>query len=68
MQSYGGHDTCPRVQVIFIIGGCTWSEVQAAHELSSGVEIVLGSTHLIEGGDYFLQELASLSRPPNGAP
>jgi syntaxin-binding protein 1 len=50
-----------RVLVLFVIGGCTWSEIQAAHELSSGVDIVLGSTHLIEGGDHFLQELRAIS-------
>ena len=55
-------------QVIFIIGGCTWSEVQAAHELSSGVEIVLGSTHLIESGDHFLADLASLSQQTSARP
>jgi hypothetical protein len=51
------------LQVVFVIGGCTWSEVQAAHEGSSGVDIVLGSTDLIENGEAFLQCLASLSAP-----
>lgn len=50
-----------RAQVVFIIGGCTWSEIQAAHECSTGVDIVLGSTRLIENGEDFLQDLASLS-------
>jgi Sec1 family len=49
------------VQVVFVIGGATWSEVQAAHELSSGVEVFLGSTNLLEGGNAFLEQLASLT-------
>ena len=55
------------VQVVFVIGGCTWSEIQAAHELSSGVEVVLGSTGLIEGGDHFLELLSGLSRPAHSS-
>lgn len=56
------------VQVVFIVGGCTWSEVQSAHELSQqhGVEVVLGSTSIIEGGEDFLQQMELLA--PYDAP
>lgn len=53
--------------MVFVIGGCTWSEVQAAHECSAGVDIVLGSTRLIENGEDFLQDLASLSAARSGS-
>jgi hypothetical protein len=42
--------------------------VQAAHEGSSGVDIVLGSTDVIENGEAFLQRLASLSSPEGAFP
>lgn len=51
------------LQVVFIVGGCTWSEIQCAHELSQqhGVEVVLGSTGIIEGGEEFLQQMKTLA-------
>lgn len=56
------------VQVVFIVGGCTWSEIQSAHELSQqhGVEVVLGSTSIIEGGEDFLHQMEVLA--PYDAP
>jgi hypothetical protein len=55
------------MQVFFIVGGCTWSEIQSVHELSQqhGVEVVLGSTSLINGGEDFLRDMARLA--PFGA-
>lgn len=49
-----------------MIGGCTWSEIQAAHELSAqhGLEVVLGSTRLIESGEDFLKDMARLAPHP----
>lgn len=51
------------LQVVFIVGGCTWSEVQSAHELSQqhGIEVILGSTNIIEGGEEFLQQMSHLA-------
>ena len=48
---------------MFIVGGCTWSEVQSAHELSQqhGVEVVLGSTGIIDGGEAFLHQMEKLA-------
>lgn len=51
------------MQVIFVVGGCTWSEIQSAHELSQqhGVEVLLGSTSLIESGEDFLRDMGRLA-------
>lgn len=49
-----------------MVGGVTWSEVQAAHELSKqhGVEIVLGGTSIIHSGEEFLHQLESMDTAP----
>ena len=51
------------LQVMFVVGGCTWSEIQAVHELSQhhGVEVLLGSTSMIDSGEDFLRDMGRLA-------
>lgn len=51
------------MQVVFVVGGCTWSEVQSVHELSQqhGVEVLLGSTSMIHSGEDFLRDMGRLA-------
>ena len=51
------------LQVMFVVGGCTWSEIQAVHELSQqhGVEVLLGSTNMINSGEDFLRDMGRLA-------
>lgn len=46
-----------------MLGGYTWSEVQAAHELSQQhkIQVILGGTHMIHTGEAFLKDLLKLS-------
>lgn len=48
---------------MFVVGGCTWSEIQAVHELSQqhGVEVLLGSTNMINSGEDFLRDMGRLA-------
>lgn len=51
------------MQVMFVVGGCTWSEIQSVHELSQqhGVEVLLGSTSMINSGEDFLRDMGRLA-------
>jgi len=57
--------TGPRI-IIFIAGGLSYSEIRIAHKLSQkphNLDIIVGSTHIVEP-PRFLKQVAALSTSP----